>query len=626
MSKQNAKKTPVKPTKTAQKPAETTNSTLNWLIPVFAIVIIAATWMAFRSATDNQFVNWDDQTYVSENPLFTPVTAASSERIWDVVISNNYHPLTMWSLLKNVQSNGLKAGPIISLNIWLHVACSLLVFWFFGWLSRGQWWAAGFTGLLFAIHPMHVESVVWVSERKDVLYVFFGMLSLLAYLAYLRKDYNLGWLGLALGLFALSCLSKAMAVVLPVLMLLVDYWEGRKMQNMRVFIEKTPFFALSLLFGLIAMDVQKGGNFHGWFDNIEIRNAITASAFGLGDKFKFAGYGLLQYVVRFFAPFGLSTYHPYPMGTAANAAPYWAGALFLLSYVGTLAWSFFKGKKTLAFGLAWGLVSVALVLQFISVGAVIMAERYTYLPYAGMAFALIYGLFFWGKERLKWPIVGILAVFSLFCTWRTIQQVEVWQDSIALWSRVIEIYPDDAAAYTKRGTSWGKERNDLEKAKADFERAIQLNPNEQYGYEGLGIIAGFQGDHNKALEMFSKCIELAPNYHNFHFNRAVAYVQNKQPDKAVPDCEKAIALNSGNYTRYVPVLADALFLSNQGNKALAVCNEAIAKGVQAASIYLVRAQVHLNQNNREAAKADVQKALQLEPNNALAKQLSSIVF
>ncbi|MCC7246453.1 MAG: tetratricopeptide repeat protein, partial [Saprospiraceae bacterium] len=510
-----------------------TSATQPWaLILGLSVLIAVMTWLSYSGARDNNFVNWDDPTYVSENPLFTPLTPANAERVTEVIISNNFHPITMWSLMKNVQASGLKAGPIIQANILIHIFGSLFVFMFIGMLSRGKWLVAGTVALIFAVHPMHVESVAWVSERKDVLYVMFGMASMVTWLLYSRNS-NWGWYALTLGLFTLACLSKAMAVIFPLLYLLADYWDDKDIKSPKIWLDKIPFFALSLLFGLIAMNVQKGGNFHGWFDNIEIKNAVTsANQLGLFDKIQFAGYGLGQYMLGFFAPLDLVTFHPYPPGLKADAWPYVIGFVVLAAYIAATIWAFLKCRKGLAFGLAWGFFSLMLVLQFIAVGSAIMADRYTYLPFVGWAFALCIALFQWAWESKKWMVFAVLFLINAGFAWLTARQVETWQDSIVLWSKVIERYPNDGSAYTKRGTSWGKERNDLKAARADFEKAIALNPGEAQGYEGLGIIAGMQNDHKTALEMFTKCIEISPDYFNYYFNRGLAYLQNQQPDRA----------------------------------------------------------------------------------------------
>lgn len=603
-----------------------------WGFWLLALCCCIATWIAYHGAFDHQFVSWDDPTYVQENPILSNPTPANVARLNKAIVSNNFHPLTMRTLLWDVQRGGLKAAPIIRTNVLLHLLNSFLVLSLVWLLTRGRWMVAGFTALLFALHPMHVESVAWVSERKDVLYVCFGLLSLLAYWRYAREDSSgqaktplrFAWLALALGLFALSCLSKAMAVIFPLLYLLIDYWEDRKWSEPVVWMEKLPFFALSILFGLIALKVQKGQNFNGWFEVLEVKNALTtAEVFTPFQKITFASYGLAQYCLRLFWPFNLCTYYPYPAKAAAASLPYTLAPLFFAVYLGTMAWAWFKSHKALFFGLAFALASVALVLQFISVGAVIMADRYTYLPYVGLFFALTWYIDQKTALNRNWHLgaVGVLTAFTLFCSVLTVKQVETWKDSISLWSRVIELYPEAASPYAKRGNVWGKERNDLAKARADFEKAVQLDPNDAYAYEGLGIVAGMQQDHKKALEMFDKCVQLEPNYFNFYYNRAMAYLQSQQFAKAIPDYEKALQLNPGNYAQFVPSYIYALLAAGNTAAAKTKADEAIGKGIRDASIYISRAQALNRTGDVAGAKSDLQQALTIQPNNAAARQL-----
>jgi Tfp pilus assembly protein PilF len=553
----------------------------------------------------------------------TDPTPANTKRVWEVTVSNNYHPLTMWSLLKNVQHSGLKAGPIITTNIVLHILNALLVFCFFGLLTRGRWLVAGFTALLFAIHPMHVESVAWVSERKDVLYVLFGMLSLLAYLLYIRKNHA-GWLVLSLGMLVLSCLSKAMAVVFPVIFLLVDYWEGRNGRSVRVWAEKIPFFAVSLFFGLVAMDVQKGGTFHGWFPMLTFQNAYTTVFSSFFERTQHAGYGLMQYCFKLFVPTGLCTYYPYPIAGGPSANAVMPGVLYILLYVAALGWLFWKGHKTWFFGLAWCLVALSTVLQFIAVGAVIMADRYTYLAHIGLLFSLFYTLDQWAASRPslpKWGVWAVPTVFALVFAFLTTRQVETWQDSISLWTRVIDLYPNAGSAYSKRGSVWGKERNDLERAKADFEKSIQLLPSDAFGYEGLGIIAGMQQDHNRALSMFNKCVELEPDEHNFYFNRGIAYIAAKQPAAAVADFEKTMALHPAGYDLQIEPYMNALYDAGQYDKVRKVATEAIHRKKGLSRAYTLRAFSAYLMKDYAAALPDARQAAILDPANAQIKQL-----
>lgn len=604
-------------------PPPTANASSGIWVWVFAAVIVLLTMWAYHTAPDNQFVSWDDPVYVKENVLMTQPTPENAKRLWEVTVSNNYHPLTMWSLFKNVQNSGLKPGPIIVTNIVLHILNALLVFLFFHILTRGRWLVAGFTALFFAVHPMHVESVAWVSERKDVLYVFFGLLSLLAYLRYVRSK-RLLYFGVALVMLVLSCLSKAMAVVLPILFFLIDYWEGRSLRKIGVWLEKSPFLAVSLFYGLVAMDVQKGGTFHGMFPMLVFQNAYTTAFTSVFEKLQYAGYGLMQYCFKLFFPFGLCTYYPYPVTGGPSAAAVMPGALFFPAYLAATAWCFWRGHRAWAFGLAWCFIAVATVLQFIAVGAVIMADRYTYLAHIGLLFALFYSLDKWMQQRSTlspWVVWGVPGAVAIAFAFLSTKQVNTWQDSLTLWSRVIEIYPNSGNAYSKRGSVWGKEHNNLERAKADFEKAIQLLPGDAFAYEGLGIIAGMQQDHARALQMFNKCVELEPDEYNFYFNRAIAYLSAKQPAPAIPDLEKTMSLHPAGYDQQIEPYMNALYDAGQYEKARKVASEAIQRKKSLPRAYLIRAFSAYQMQDRVAALPDAQQAAALDPSNASLQQL-----
>jgi protein O-mannosyl-transferase len=590
-----------------------------WLAAVFLVV---AVWAVYRQAPTHGFVSWDDPVYVSENPTLLRLDAQTGDKIWTQIVSNNYHPVTMWSLWKNIALSGMKAGPIISTNIWIHALNSVLVLIFAAGLSKGRFWVAFGTAALFALHPMHVESVAWVSERKDVLYVCFALLALLAYQRSVQRG-QWWWLGVSLVCFLLSCLSKAMAVVVPVLMLLVDYWEGRSWLKARVWVEKVPFFALSLLFGLIALDVQKGGTFGGRFEATIYQNAFSSINISFLERLKYIGYGLSQYVVKLIAPTGLCTYYPYPSEGGSMGPWFPVGVGSLLVYVGTMLWAWLKDHRALFFGLAWCFVSVAMVLQVLAVGSVIMADRYTYLAHIGLGFAIFVGL-----DRLaqaypqwKWTIGAAATGWVLGLAAMTPTQVATWKETVTLWNRVLELHPNCAAVYAKRGQIYGKEKRDLPKAKADLDRATQLNPNETLAYEGLGIISGMEGNSEGAAQMFSKAIALKPTEYNYYFNRAIAYSKLQKFDLSIADFEQYQQLYPAGFNQMAEPYFSVLFDARQYQKAVAVTTQAIERQVSLARAYLIRAYAQRELGNPQAARADAAQVLKLDAANAAAQAL-----
>ena len=268
------------------------------------------------------------------------------------------------------------------------------MFWLAFLLSGGRASVATLTALLFGVHPMQVESVVWVSERKNVLYTFFFLAAAIAYVRYLDAA-RARWLVLAFALYLASCLSKATAVVFPMAMMLIDAWK-RRPPTRRMWLEKLPFFAASLLFGWLTLDLQGGGDAHGLLQH----GPHDSSALGRGSPFSpyqrasLPAYAFLWYLDRFLVPRGLCAFHPYPSTAEASDPRFLFAPLVLLAVLALAVWSF-KRDRLLVFGLGWYFVNLALVLQWLPVGRALMAERYAYLPVAGIAFVVALGIPMW---------------------------------------------------------------------------------------------------------------------------------------------------------------------------------------------------------------------------------------
>lgn len=587
----------------------------NWLwIALFAVLIFAA----YNLALDNKFVDWDDPTYVTENPYLKPANSANLNALLRSVVSLNYHPLTMATLWWNAANSGIEsARSYIAFNIFFHVINTALVFFFALALSKRNTLIALVTALGFGLHPMHVESVAWVSERKDVLYVFFFLLACLAYLKHLEKGKIGLWWGLALVAFLLSCLSKAMAVSLVPVLFLLDYWQGRKLLSVGSILEKIPFIVLAVLFGLIALDVQDGGSFYGAFGMVEKNDALADfEIFSFFQRLKFAGYGFMMYIVKLFLPFNLSAFYPYPdlqvVSQGKESGIYLLGLVFTIVVGAFSLWTARKNKLFL-FGFGFYFFSIALVLQVISVGAVIMADRYTYLPYVGLFFMLGYGLNavvekFPSSKYLVWAaIVGL----NLFFLLRTRAQVEIWQDHDTLWTNVIDLYPNAGEPRKIRGHHYGKTgRIDL--AIADFEAALRNNFQNVSIYEGLGNAYGTKGEIDKAVEMFNQALKLDSTNVSVRYNRSIALL-NKNPQRAIADL--TFVINNSMQEKAANYGARGYAYLVIGNYAAAKqdYDKAIALDAQDPYHFFNRGQAKQMAGDNAGAIADYQTALKLKP-------------
>ncbi len=587
-------------------------------------LIVAITFIVFWPAHNHQFVNWDDQVYVQEQPL---VLEKNYSDVFKQIVSLNYHPITMLSLV--VQANPdetLSATPFITWNIMLHILNTLLTYLFILLLCNKSKVALG-TAILFAIHPMHVESVVWVSERKDVLYVMFLLASCISYLKFYNSKQNL-WLLASLALFTLSCLSKAMAVCLPVLLMLIDFWKGGRAGVKTNWVNKIPFFAIALLFGLIALNVQSGGDFYGLLTSYGAKvQALATGVYSFPQKIQFALYGVGTYLIKFFIPMGLSAYYPY---TTLNTLQGVVIPIVFVSMLIAVIWQL-KNLRFLFFGFMWFCISVALVSQIISVGAAVMADRYTYLPYIGIAFTVSYFLL----ETLTiknikfgtYALVAFCGVLTYLCT----QQVSVWQDSETLWTHALLSYPNDDLILETRGNYRGK-NNNLSGALADFNAALSGGCNRPMVFEGLGNSYGTLSMDTKitadkrslylqyADSFFKQALIINPNNADILFNLAISKLGNA-PTEAINYFTKALALAPYKEAAIQGPLGYAYFKTNQLDQAIACYTKAIALDPKNNAHCFYLGQIYLSKGDKANALVQLQKAQQLNPNDVATKNL-----
>ena len=544
------------------KPSSGAHRSLLWLGAVLLL-----TFVAYWPSLSNGFINWDDNWYVTENSLMTNPTLHG---ILTTNVGGNYHPLTMASLVLNYKISGMDAGSYHWLNLLLHLANTALVFLFVRMLSGGRLWTSVVTALFFGIHPMHVESVAWVTERKDVLFAFFYLLALITYVRYLdtkRWSWLLGtWIA-----FVLSCASKPAAVVLPLTLLAID-WFRRRPWRSGVWVEKIPFFAVSILAGLLTVKAQ------------QTVGATAASAlWSLPQRVLFACYGTVMYVVKLFVPFHLSAVYPLPSTAATRLRPEFYLAAGVLAVVLPALLYLCRRVRPVVFGIAFFFINIVLVLQVLTVGAALMAERYTYLPYIGILFALAW----WldepaGNTRIPVkPIVAgiflLLLPISLVQTWN---RCRVWKDPETFWNDTIQKFPKQIVdAYYNRGNHYMRTGR-LPQSLADFDQAVALNPGIQRIWYNRGLVLAEMNQNDSALVSFehslriepknvdalnnrgamkyrlgqladaasdfTRAIELNPRYRDAYSNRAFAYYDMKEYEKAAADRKKAIEVAPGN--------------------------------------------------------------------------------
>lgn len=524
-------------------------------------VLAVLTFAAFYPSLKCEFTNWDDGTYVTENPMIWKLDGKAIKEIFSTPVSLNYHPITMLSLALDYKFSKMDPYRYHLVNVLIHILNVLLLFIFMQRFVQGlnqrnrsgsvrpePFNVALIVAALFAIHPMHVESVTWVAERKDVLYVFFFLLSSLFYLKFADSK-KVSAMLLCFLFFVLSCLSKGMGVVLPVVLVLIDWFYGDASTPKELFrsaLKKAHFFLAALAFGIIAYKIQSQG-------------AIAAmETFTLFQRLTFGCYGFMMYIYKLLVPLNLSAFYPYPFTDAAGNIPpiYFAAPFIVLALVVAIVVLMFKTEftgKVLAFGFSFYFITIVLVLQFLSVGSVIMADRYSYLSYVGLFFMVGY---FYEYVRKKLPssasnlFAAVLIAATGIFSYLTYERTKVWTNAETLWTDAMNQFPFIEIAYENRGIYY-KDHGQLDKMQKDYEivtgidqSKIKLNPtrNEKI-WSNLGNLYGLQKKFDASLNAYSKAIEYNPTNASTYLNRAITLSMMGRHAQSISDYDKAIELD-----------------------------------------------------------------------------------
>lgn len=601
-----------------------------WMLSV--LVIILTTVIVYMPVFDvgKEYTNWDDEIYVVDQPLAQSLEWKNITAMFDTdnAVAANYHPLTMLSLAVTREVFGTSARAQAGVNLLLHLANAFLVLVFMRQLSPDKSMVGVLVALWFAIHPMHVESVAWISERKDVLYTLFLLIALLAYGRYIRTQ-HIGMLMLAFGGFVASCLSKAMAVPMVVAMVLMDYYHSRPVE-LRTVVEKLPFLLVALWIGLTAIALQKGA--------ISSYETLT-----LVQRFAYAGYGFVMYWVKMILPIGLSAYYPYPATAHTGVLSAWyylmpVLALAIMIVPVVLVQRQPEARRVVIFGMGFFVLFVALVLQFVSVGHVVMADRYTYVPYIGSLFILAWGVQ-WLLERQRTLALTLCGALSVLFAVQTARQVRVWKNSETLWSSVIAQYPYEftpsgsvihhgaTAAYGARAmNAYRKGRTG--QALADLQVIERAGAKGWKFYQLLGVIYGERGDYAKAVRALSTAIAEQPGEVSLHYNRAVALIRSSRPERALDDYRRAVELGAEGSQRYESIvgLARTSLMLNRFQDALTWSEPLVREFPQAFDGYFLRGTALVNLARPIEAVENLQRALKIRPSDADAQFNLSIAL
>lgn len=479
------------------------------------VILLSATFLAFLPVKEFGFVNYDDETYLTENPHVTSGSSWANVR-WAFTSCrylSNWHPLTWLSYFGIHQFFGLNPAAYHLANLFLHLLNTGLLFYLL-WQMTGGVFRSFFVAALFALHPLHVESVVWIAELKDVLSTFFWLAASLAYVWYVRGPSVRRYV-LTLVLFTVGLMAKPMVISLPFVFLLLDYWPLGRMKSKSItwglVREKIPFFVLAITSGLITSYAQQAGGAIASFEKLPLTfRAANASV------------AYVKYLLKTVHPTDLTVFYPHPeklipMGQVA-------AALALLLVITGLVMRFSKRKLYLPVGWFWYLGTLIPVIGLVQVGSQQMADRYTYLPLIGVFLAVTWGAAdLVGRWRIPRPLAGVLSgLLILACFNQTRTQVQYWRDSVTLFEHALRVTSKNYLAHVKLAHAFLK-KGDLEKAKGHLHEALGIQPRLWNAYSDLGVILVKERKYEEAIENYQKALALKPDYFEAQVNLGIVY-------------------------------------------------------------------------------------------------------
>jgi len=583
-----------------------------WLL---AVLLVSLTVAVYWPATRCDFVNLDDDVYVTSN---VHVQAGLN---WESVqwaflnpVSANWHPVTMLSHMLDCDMSGLNPWGHHLMSVLIHALNAALVFALLLQLT-GAMWRSALVAALFAVHPLHVESVAWVAERKDVLSSFFGLLTLIFYSRYAQKlkanpsasrfFLHSPFYWMALFFLALGLMSKAMLVTWPFVMLLLDYWPLDRFKRDRVWelvMEKVPFFILTVAASVVTFVVQKQGG-----------AVIAVEAFPLGARVGNALVSYCRYLGKMFWPVDMAVYYPHP--------GYWPLMELLLAVVflcgiSVLLFAARRRYPFLLMGWLWFAGTLVPVIGLVQVGEQAMADRYTYIPSLGVLILTIWGAYElagrWRHHVIVLSLAGSSAI--ILCLAVTRHQLGFWKDSEALFRHTLAITENNELAHNDLGTAL-LNKGQFSEAISQFQEAIRLKPNAAEIHNNLGTALLNKGKTDEAVSQFQEAIRLKPVLTEAHINLGLVFLSKGQTDEAIDQLQEAVRLKPDFTEAYIN-LGVALLHKDRTDEAIDQFQEAILLKPDSALAHYNLALALVRNNQVDEAISQYQEAIRLKPDDA----------
>jgi protein O-mannosyl-transferase len=538
-------------------------------ISLFLIVITLALYWPVRTY---DFVKYDDYKYVTANRYIQ--SGITSKSIWWAFTSgyaSNWHPVTWLSHMLDYEIFGLNPGAYHLVNLSFHIVNTLLLLIVFFRMTKALW-ASAFIAAVFALHPLHVESVAWIAERKDVLSTFFWMLTMLAYIKYVEKPNAIRYI-ITLLLFALGLMAKPMLVSLPLVLLLLDYWpleriklnlkaERENTENndsqstlkkesaLRLFIEKIPFFILTVLSSIVTFIAQQRSGAVQSIDVIDIKsrtgNAIVS----------FVGY-----ISKMVWPSRLAVLYPHPGDSLSLLKVIFCGLLLILCTIVVILLS--RKHKYLVTGWFWYIITLIPVIGLVQVGIQSMADRYMYIPMTGLLIIIAWSVkdFTASLKHHKRVLTAssVLILSAMFV--KTSVQLQYWQNSYVLFEHTLDVTNNNYVMHNNFG-AFLDEQGQIEQAIEQLQKSLAIKPNSAETRNNLANVLRDTGKVDEAINEYKKAIQLKPNFSDAHYNLAIALSSQNKFDEAISEYREAIRLSPDN----VDAISNlALELSQKGD-------------------------------------------------------------
>src|SRR5208337_3141021 len=591
-----------------------------WKI-IACIFLVVATLATYGDLRTHQFINFDDNIYVTDNPpVQDGLTLKGLSWAFTSLHAGFWIPLTWLSFMVDSQLFGLHPGGYFLTNLLFHLANALLLF---GWLLRttrapGRSFLAA---ALFALHPLHVESVAWATERKDVLSTFFWLLTMWAYVWYAERP-RLGRYALILVCFCLGLMAKPMLVTLPGALLLLDYWPlgrlslgpaaaaaspqpGPGVTLKHLAWEKAPLFALAALFSMVT-----------FFAEEEFGAVTSLQNIALTSHLANALVAYVSYLGKMFWPARLAVLYPLP----GHHLPLWQApaAGLALAALSLLALRQARRQPYLLVGWLWYLGTLLPVIGLVQVGVQAMADRFTYVPSIGLFLGVVWGMADlaarWRAPRFLLPVgAGVVLAALMICTW---VQVSYWRDSVSLYEHTLQVTRGNPIIRNNLGIALAAQGK-TDQAIAQYDEALRLKPDYAEAHNNLGIALDAQDKMDQAIAHYDEALRLKPDYAEAHNNLGIALEAQGKLDQAIAHYEEGLHLN--------PAYAGAhnnlgLALAAQGK-----LDQAVAHYAEALRLNPDLAKTHNNlglalaaQGKTDQARAHYAQALRLNPDYAEA--------